>query len=223
MAIVLSMRVGGIDFHDEDRIEKIESAFPAVSFVRMNGATVARLQLSDAPHKAFDEATDLIHRLRSVDGLDFVEVLPRLVNTSDIARLTGVTRQAVNKWVANSELAFPAERDCVGGGETRQKIWSLYAVNEWLSEVMGIDLELDLPPMSLVQKIDGYLALEGDLLIDGWTDFQTSSLSATVVANVWRPKIVETMKWGSARLGIADEAATYHKGFVLNEREATGV
>jgi len=41
MAIVLGLRVLGIDFDDEERIERIESAFPAVSFVRLNGWTIA--------------------------------------------------------------------------------------------------------------------------------------------------------------------------------------
>lgn len=223
MAIVLSMRVGGIDFHDDERIERIEAVFPAVSFVRLNGVTVARLEISGGPHKAFDEATDLIHRLRSFDDMDFVEVLPRLVNASDIARLTGVTRQAVNKWVSNSELEFPEEKDCVGGGEARQRIWSLYTVNEWLSEVMGIDLELDLPPMALVQKINGYLALEGDLLVDGWKDFHTSGLSATVFANDQRRKVVETLKRSSARHGAVDEATVYQKSFVSTGWKVAGV
>lgn len=220
MAIVVSMRVGGIDFHDEDRIEKIESAFPAVSFARMNGATVARLRLSSAPHKAFDEAIELFHRIRSFENVNFVEVLPRLVNTSDIARFSGVTRQAVNKWVVNGELGFPAERDSVGGGETQQKIWSLYAVNEWLSEVMGIDLELDLPPMALVQKIDGYLALEGDLLVDGWKDFYTSAMISTVVNNGQPQTFVETVKRSAVRHTAAEQPDA---GYELSDWKAVGV
>lgn len=220
MAIIVSMRVGGIDFHDEDRIERIETALSAVSFVRMNGATVARLRLAGASHRAFDEATELIHQIRSLDDVRFVEVLPRLVNTSDIARLTGVTRQAVNKWVVNSELGFPVEKDSVGGGEARQKIWSLYAVNEWLSEVMGIDLGLDLPPMALVQKLDGYLALEGDLLVGGWSDFYASSWSSAVVARRQPQKVVETVKRSVARHLAAEEPGA---GYELSGWKAVGI
>ena len=176
MAIVLGLRVRGIDFDDEERIDQIESAFPAVSFVRLNGWTIAELHLECSPEKAFHEATDRMHQLGTYDELEFVEVVPHLVHTSDIARLTGVTRQAVNKWVTHPDLGFPAETDFVGGGQARQKIWSLYTVNGWLSEVMGIDLGIELPSMSLVKKVDGYLALEGDPLFDGAKDLHASGL-----------------------------------------------
>ena len=176
MAIVLGLRVLGIDFNDEERVERIESAFPAVSFVRLNGSTIAELHLECSPEKVFCEAVDLMRQLGAYDNLEFVEVVPHLVNTSDIARLTGVTRQAVNKWVTHPDLGFPAETDFVGGRQARQKIWSLYTVNGWLSEVMGIDLGLELPPMSLVEQVDGYLALEGDPLLDGAKDLHASGL-----------------------------------------------
>ncbi|MCG7290067.1 MULTISPECIES: hypothetical protein [Corynebacterium] len=176
MAIVLGLRVLGIDFDDEERIERIESAFPAVSFVRLNGWTIAELHLECSPEKAFYEVADLMRQMGAYDELEFVEVVPHLSNTSDIARLTGVTRQAVNKWVTHPDLGFPVETDFVGGGQARQKIWSLYTVNEWLSEVMGIDLGLELPPMNLVKQVDGYLASEEDPLLDGAKDLHTSGL-----------------------------------------------
>lgn len=176
MAIVLGLRVLGIDFDDEERIERIESAFPAVSFVRLNGSTIAELHLECSPEKVFCEAVDLMRLLGAYDNLEFIEVVPHLVNTSDIARLTGVTRQAVNKWVTHPDLGFPAETDFVGGGQARQKIWSLYTVNGWLSEVMGIDLGLELPSMSLVKQVDGYLALEGDSYLDGAKNLHASGL-----------------------------------------------
>lgn len=176
MAIVLSLRVSGIDFDDEERVERVESAFPAVSFVRLNGWTIAELHLECSPEKAFHEATDLMHQLGAYDELEFVEVVPHLENTSDIARLTGVPRQAVSKWVTHPDLGLPAETDFVGGGQARQKVWSLYTVNGWLSEVMGIDLGLELPSMSLVKQVDGYLALEGDPLLDGAKDLHAPGL-----------------------------------------------
>ena len=176
MAIVLGLRVLGIDFDDEERIERIERAFPAVSFVRLNGWTIAELHLECSPEKVFCEAVDLMRLLGAYDDLEFIEVVPHLVNTSDIARLTGVTRQAVNKWVTHPDLGFPAETDFVGGSQARQKIWSLYTVNEWLSEVMGIDLGLELPPMRLVKQVDGYLALERGSLLGGLKDLHASGL-----------------------------------------------
>ena len=176
MAIVLGLRVMGIDFDDEERVEGIEANYSAVSFARLNGWTIAELHLDCSPEKAFHEVADLMRQLGVYDNLEFVEVVPHLVNTSDIARLTGVTRQAVNKWVTHPDLGFPAETDFVGGGQARQKIWSLYTVNEWLSEVMGIDLGLELPPMNLVKQVDGYLALEGDPLLDGAKDLHASGL-----------------------------------------------
>lgn len=176
MAVVVSLRVLGIDFNDEERVERIESAFPAVSFVRLSGSTIAELHLECSPEKVFCEAVDLMRLLGAYDNIEFVEVVPHLVNTSDIARLTGVTRQAVNKWVTHPDLGFPAETDFVGGSQARQKIWSLYTVNEWLSEVMEIDLGLELPPMSLVKQVDGYLALEGDSYLDGAKNLHASGL-----------------------------------------------
>ena len=176
MAIVLSLRVMGIDFDDEERVERIERAFPAVSFVRLNGWTIMEMHLECSSEEALSEAADLIRQLGAYGKLEFVEVVPHLVNTSDIARLTGVTRQAVNKWVTHPDLDFPAETDFVGGGQARQKVWSLYAVNGWLSEVMGIHLGLELPSMSLVKQVDGYLALEGGSLLSGLKDLHASGL-----------------------------------------------
>jgi len=88
MAIALSLRVAGIEFDDDERVEHIESAFPAVSFVRLNGSTIAEPHLECSPEKALHAAVDLMRRLGAYDNLEFVEVVPHLVNTSDIARLT---------------------------------------------------------------------------------------------------------------------------------------
>lgn len=225
LAIVVSLRAEGIDFGDEERIDRIEEAFPAASFARLNGSTIVQLHLMSPSQRAFHEATDLMHQLRNQDSLKFVEVVPHLVNTSDIARLTGVTRQAVNKWITHPDLGFPAEKDCVGGGQARQKIWSLYSVNEWLSEVMGIDLGLELPTMGLVKQIDGYLALEEDLLFEGWKDFQTAGLrSETLVANEGQSKHIKTISGSINRSDIGRGASVPDRvGVGLNKEETTGV
>ncbi|WP_257162659.1 hypothetical protein [Corynebacterium cystitidis] len=158
MSTTVSLRVSGIDIRDEDRLDRIEESYPEVAIVRRNGFVIVEISVEDEDCDLYHEITDVIHRMRStVPSLVFQCVSPELVNTSDIARLSGVSRQAVTKWVNHEELGFPQELDSVGGDGRPQKIWSLYAVNDWLWDVLNIDLDLELPPYGLVKRLDAFI------------------------------------------------------------------
>lgn len=158
MATTVSLRVSGIDIRDEERLDHIEESHPEVAIVQRNGFVIVEISVEDEDCNLYHEITDIIHRMRStVPSLVFQCVSPELVNTSDIARLSGVSRQAVTEWVNHDELGFPQELDSVGGEGSPQKIWSLYAVNDWLWDVLKIDLDLELPSYELVKRLDAFI------------------------------------------------------------------
>lgn len=183
MATIVSLRVRGIDFHDDARLDWLEHSIPEVTFSRQNGFTLAEIFVADGSQNAYHAVTDIILRLRSMDAAVIDGVEPLLVNTSDIANLAGVSRQAVLKWVRRSELAFPRELDSVGGGNHPQKIWSLYTINEWLRKTLNIDLGLGLPTSDLVRRIDAFIVDPHDPVSDEWhsTGFGTAQQTVTVI------------------------------------------
>ena len=167
MATIVSLRVGGIDFDDDARLDWIDHDFPEVTFSRQNGFTLAEVFVADGTQNAYYSVTDIIHRLRSM-GVVVGGVEPLLVNSSDIANLAGVSRQAVLKWVRRSELEFPRELDSVGGGDHPQRIWSLYTVNEWLRNTLNIDLGLGLPAPDLIRRVEAFIVAPHDPVSDEW-------------------------------------------------------
>lgn len=155
MATVVSLRVSGISFDEEQRIDKIEAQIPSISFIKSNGFTVAEVCVDDGTANVFNTVTEVIHLLELIDsGVKVQRVDPALVNTSDIARLAGVSRQAVAKWVQREGSTFPRELDSVGDASQARKIWSLYEVNEWLLSELHLDLDLDLPSQEVVNAIN---------------------------------------------------------------------
>ena len=181
MATVVRLQVSGIDFGDDDRIDSIEQRVPEVSFVCSDGVVIAEVFLDVAPASQFNQVADIIHRLKSHDGLLIEQVEPSLVNVSDIARLVGLSRQAVAKWTANPNYAFPRAEGSVGGEDRPQKIWSLYSVNKWLSEELKLDLGLDLPSPQLVRKIDAYLVRMQEPSPSEWALLSVEGFSSTSV------------------------------------------
>ena len=155
LASVLRLQVDGIDFDDEELIDAIETRVPEVSFVLSNGVVIAEVVLEAASERQYDQAVGVLRRLKDQGALKIKQIEPLLVDASDIAQLVGVERREVMKW---SENAQASSAWSVGGGEQPQKLWSLYSVNEWLSEEQKIELGLELPSPQLVQEIDAYLA-----------------------------------------------------------------
>ena len=195
MATVVRLQVRGIEFSDEERIDAIEDRVPEVSFVLSNGVVVAEIVLEGQQRNAFSEATDILHKLKAHDSLILDRVEPLLVNTSDIAGLVGLTRQAVMKWVANPDYSFPREEGCVGAGERPQKIWSLYSVNEWLFDVAKIDLGLELPTPALVRSIDAFLVKETEPVSEEWESLLVTGISAVVKESTAIVRSVPDEEW----------------------------
>lgn len=167
MATVVSLRVSGISFDEEQRIDKIEAQIPSISFIKSNGFTVAEVFIDDNEANLFHSVTDAILRLKSIDaGVKVERVDPAIVHTSDIARLAGVSRQAVSQWVQREGSTFPRELDSVGGTSQAIKIWSLYVVNEWLLSEFHLDLDLDLPSQKDVDAINAYIINPHDSVND---------------------------------------------------------
>lgn len=182
MATIVSLRVGGIDFDDDARLDWIERSFPEVTFSRQNGFTLAEVFVADGTQNAYHAVTDIIHRLKTKGDFVINGVEPLLVNTSDIANLAGVSRQAVLKWVRRSELEFPRELDSVGSGDHPQKIWSLYTVNEWLWKTLNIDLGLGLPAPDLIRRVEAFIVAPYDPVSDEWhrVGLETAPKTVTV-------------------------------------------
>lgn len=179
MATVVRLQVSELDFTDEDRIDSIEQRVPEVSFVLSDGVVVAEIYLDAAPASQYEQVTEIILRLRSHDGLVIERVEPFLVNVSDIARLVGLSRQAVTKWTRNPHFAFPKAEGSVGSEGRPQKIWSLYSVNKWLSDNMKLDLGLELPSPQLVRKIDAFLVEPQESSLGGWAVLPVEGLTST--------------------------------------------
>ena len=188
MATVVRLQVHGIDFSDDQRIDGIEEAVPEVSFSLSNGVVIAEIVLGEDSENLYHKATDILHILRTRDTLIVDRVEPLLVNTSDIAQLVGVTRQAVTKWVANPDSTFPKEEACIGRGERRQKIWNLYEVNTWLAEVAKIDLQLELPAPELVREIDAFLVEKHEPVSEEWASFTGAGASVMFEESVWEQR-----------------------------------
>ena len=166
MAIIVSLRVSGVDFHDDERLDSIERDLPRVSFSRQNGFTLAEIFAEDASPDVCRSVTDIICRLRSQHAVEVGGVEPLLVSATEIAVLAGVTQQTVLNWASNGELAFPREQENIGNDDNLQKIWSLYAVNDWLRKVLKLDLGLGLPTPDLARKIETFIVTPRSSAVD---------------------------------------------------------
>lgn len=169
MAIIVSLRVSGVDFHDDERLDSIERDLPGVSFSRQNGFTLAEIFAEDAAPDVCLSVTDTICRLKSQHAVEVDEVEPLLVSSTEIAVLAGVTQQTVLNWANNGVLAFPRELENKEDDGELHKMWSLYAVNDWLRSVLKIDLGLGLPTPGLARKIEVFLAAPRGSTVDTQT------------------------------------------------------
>lgn len=166
MAIIVSLRVSGVDFHDDERLDSIERDLPRVSFSRQNGFTLAEILAEDASPDVCRSVTDTICRLKSQHAVEVDGVEPLLVSAAEIAVLAGVAQQTVLNWASNGELTFPREQGNIGDNNNLQKTWSLYAVNDWLRNVLKIDLGLGLPTPDLARKIETFIVTPRSSAVD---------------------------------------------------------
>lgn len=168
MTTVVNMTVTGIDIDDEETMEMVEDQIGDVEFAARRGVVMLAVFVDDG-NDVVHAATDAAHRLMSlVSGTKVERVDPELVTTSDIASRIGLSREAVRKWSVRDERGFPPPFGTTGDEGRTQKIWRWYEVSEWLKNVLGIDLDEQLPTVAEVARIDACLAGVPDIVSQEW-------------------------------------------------------
>lgn len=132
----LILEVAGIDLDDD----QVVNAFgPRAGFavdLRSVGAvtTVEVTVRADSVDLALRRVLDIV--ARAAPGSKPFRLVDPLVAISDIADLTGVTRQGVRNWaLGQRHSGFPREVGIVGDGI---RVWRLAEVDAWLSEAMTL-------------------------------------------------------------------------------------
>lgn len=122
----LALAVSGVDDTDVDEVEALVAHREVVTVASVDGSVSVVVRIDGAtPDAAVRSAVRLVEHV--VDGSRATGVDLDLVAATDIARRAGVSRQAVNQWVADG--GFPSPLGHVAGGT---RVWAWSAVVPWL-------------------------------------------------------------------------------------------
>ncbi|WP_150237397.1 helix-turn-helix transcriptional regulator [Nocardiopsis quinghaiensis] len=142
--------VDGFSLDDHDEIETLGEELGAL-VSSFHG--VLRMSVSGEGENAVAAAQSVVKSVhRIVPAMRFVRLHRDLVGVSDIAELTGRTRQNVDQWVRGQRhdgAPFPRPEAVVG----RSLVWLWSEVDEWLREI-GLDDGLNWPSRDEMTEID---------------------------------------------------------------------
>jgi len=129
----IALRVTGVDLDDDPTFDVISEHLDHLSWLEIDGRTVAVTHTDGNPVGAATQASRQI--AASLAGARVVEVDQDLVGVSDIAKRVGVTREGVRFWVDGKRGPgnFPDPVGSAGGGERgSMRLWQWATVNDWL-------------------------------------------------------------------------------------------
>lgn len=125
-----ALAVDGVDFDDDELIDKLIDALPNVHWKRAQGEVQA-VVFVDGSSRATSAARHLAEVLRAEVSPDVrIHVVQDLVSVSDIAQRTGFTRQYVRMLVTGDRGPghFPRPLGAVG----KTGVWHWTPVSKWL-------------------------------------------------------------------------------------------
>ncbi|ADH65633.1 MULTISPECIES: helix-turn-helix transcriptional regulator [Nocardiopsis] len=145
--------VDGFDLDDHDTVQALSESFDAL-VSSWHGSL--RLSVAALGPDAVTAARSLVERVHvTVPGVRIVRLDRELVGISDIAEITGRSRQNVDQWVRGQRhdgVPFPAPEAAVG----RSLVWLWSEVNAWLRGI-GLDDGQLRPTRTEMSEIDWLL------------------------------------------------------------------
>ncbi|MEV0731296.1 hypothetical protein [Polymorphospora sp. NPDC050346] len=129
----IALRVIGVDLDDDVTLNVVSSRLDDLSWMEIDGRTLAVLHTDGDPVGATVQAARQIRA--ALPSACVLDVDQDLVGISDIARRVGVTREAVRLWVDGKRGpgAFPAPVGSAGSGERgSMRLWQWASINDWL-------------------------------------------------------------------------------------------
>lgn len=162
--------VDGISLDDHDEVQALNEELGALVSSFHGGLRLSVSEEGETAVAAAQSVVKLAHR--TVPSMRIVRLHRDLVGVSDIAELTGRSRQNVSQWVRGQRhdgVPFPSPEAAVG----RSLVWLWSEVNEWLR---GIDLDdgLNWPSRDEMAEIDWGLkklrSVRLNLVFDGKRD-----------------------------------------------------
>lgn len=165
MLYSMSVEIRGFSFDSEDHHEYLEQLPFVASAMQIEGFVTLEVEA-----EAATPAAAVLHVERVLRGapFEFVRFSLELVTATEIAQRSGVTRQAVQQWVAGKRgKGFPEPYTLIG----TSRVWSWYDVASWLiSEGKADEVISDAPPVPahVLERMNGALAKRRCVDSDGW-------------------------------------------------------
>lgn len=148
----------GVDLADDATAARLGGSLDDMLWSKAGGAVIATVFASSDPVHAAVSAARRICRVEPTAAV--VRVHPDLVTIPAIAARVGVSRQAVQQWVAGSgPRPFPVPFASLEPEAKSVKVWRWADVTPWLHGVKGLTFEA-LPTSGQIAHIDAAL---GDL------------------------------------------------------------
>lgn len=155
----LTLAYEGIDFEDDELIDRLAGAVPNVHWMVAEGEVRALVYLEAATaREAADQAVSEIRQL--VPAARATRVVEDFVSIPDIAERAGVNRETVRTWVTGSRGPgnFPIARGVVGNGI---RVWDWAVVNLWLRRHYELGDDARYPTMLEVAHLNEWLTTQG--------------------------------------------------------------
>ncbi|WP_157551432.1 hypothetical protein [Kineosphaera limosa] len=150
----------GVDLEDHATAARLGQVLDDLLWSQAGGSVIATAFTESDPVHAALSATRRIHSFEP--SARVVRVHPDLVTIPAIAARVGVSRQAVQQWVAGGgSRLFPAPYASLEPEVKPIKVWRWADVTPWLWEVKGLAFEA-LPTPPQVARIDAELCRLAD-------------------------------------------------------------